>query len=380
VRGCHLRPVSGERRQIVAFGGGGFAMERGNTLLDDYLLGAHGQPAAEGLLPPARERRRRPQHRPLLPRVRGELLRALARLAVPAPLRGRGRPPDFIVATRDDVTILMALCAETERIVPNWRIVSNELASFTRQPRVNSALSPGLGRLLPWMTGRSAAASGSRLRRAGRWRPPRQFNHRITRTGALLDWSSIESPGLSRSYRRNRLIMRFIMRRERCAARRSGQRPGQRASGGPLSQPPAKRQKPRHSRDSPSGASRTRTGDLLGAIRRPWRLSSACLQEFCDGRRGAAAPRVERNLRDFSGVSSRERTHVMKVGTRRDRFWVAQRGPRGRQRSAGCAERSGLENRFGPLGPTSVRIPPPPPPRYRRSATMRIRLFSASAI
>jgi hypothetical protein len=56
-------------------------------------------------------------------------------------------------------------------------------------------------------------------------------------------------------------------------------------------------------------------------------LESACLQEFCDGRRGAAAPRVERNLRDFSGVSSRERTHVMKVGTRRDRFWVAQRGP-----------------------------------------------------
>jgi peptidase E len=28
----------GERRQIVAFGGGGFSMERGNTLLDDYVL------------------------------------------------------------------------------------------------------------------------------------------------------------------------------------------------------------------------------------------------------------------------------------------------------------------------------------------------------
>lgn len=27
------------RRQIVAFGGGGFSMERGNTLLDDYVLG-----------------------------------------------------------------------------------------------------------------------------------------------------------------------------------------------------------------------------------------------------------------------------------------------------------------------------------------------------
>jgi hypothetical protein len=31
-------------------------------------------------------------------------------------------------------------------------------------------------------------------------------------------------------------------------------------------------------------------------------------------------------------------------------------------------------------GLSRVRIPPPPPPRYRRSATMRIRLFSASAI
>ena len=29
----------GPRRQIVAFGGGGFSMERGNSLLDDYVLG-----------------------------------------------------------------------------------------------------------------------------------------------------------------------------------------------------------------------------------------------------------------------------------------------------------------------------------------------------
>jgi dipeptidase E len=31
--------VRGDPRQIVAFGGGGFSMERGNTLLDDYVLG-----------------------------------------------------------------------------------------------------------------------------------------------------------------------------------------------------------------------------------------------------------------------------------------------------------------------------------------------------
>ncbi len=36
--------MNGERRQIVAFGGGGFSMERGNPLLDDYVLGLTGKP------------------------------------------------------------------------------------------------------------------------------------------------------------------------------------------------------------------------------------------------------------------------------------------------------------------------------------------------
>ncbi len=31
-------------RQIVAFGGGGFSMESGNPLLDDYVLGLTGAP------------------------------------------------------------------------------------------------------------------------------------------------------------------------------------------------------------------------------------------------------------------------------------------------------------------------------------------------
>lgn len=35
--------MSGERRQIVAFGGGGFSMERGNPLLDDYVLSLTGK-------------------------------------------------------------------------------------------------------------------------------------------------------------------------------------------------------------------------------------------------------------------------------------------------------------------------------------------------
>jgi hypothetical protein len=32
--------MSGVRRQIVAFGGGGFSMEAGNPLLDDYVMRA----------------------------------------------------------------------------------------------------------------------------------------------------------------------------------------------------------------------------------------------------------------------------------------------------------------------------------------------------
>jgi predicted enzyme related to lactoylglutathione lyase len=36
-----------------------------------------------------------------------------------------GDPPDFLVAKRDDATVLMALCEDPDRIVPNWRIVPN---------------------------------------------------------------------------------------------------------------------------------------------------------------------------------------------------------------------------------------------------------------
>jgi catechol 2,3-dioxygenase-like lactoylglutathione lyase family enzyme len=43
-----------------------------------------------------------------------------------------GEPPDFIVAKRDDVTILMALCGDPERIVPHWRIVPNVWNVFIR--------------------------------------------------------------------------------------------------------------------------------------------------------------------------------------------------------------------------------------------------------
>jgi hypothetical protein len=43
-----------------------------------------------------------------------------------------GDPPDFISARRGEATILMALCLEPERIVPNWKIVDNVWNAYIR--------------------------------------------------------------------------------------------------------------------------------------------------------------------------------------------------------------------------------------------------------
>jgi catechol 2,3-dioxygenase-like lactoylglutathione lyase family enzyme len=43
-----------------------------------------------------------------------------------------GIPPDFAVATRDGAIILLALCRDPERIVPNWRIVDKTCNAFIR--------------------------------------------------------------------------------------------------------------------------------------------------------------------------------------------------------------------------------------------------------
>jgi catechol 2,3-dioxygenase-like lactoylglutathione lyase family enzyme len=49
-----------------------------------------------------------------------------------------GDPPDFATAVRDEATILLALCEEPERIVPNWRIVDNVWNAFVRVDDVES--------------------------------------------------------------------------------------------------------------------------------------------------------------------------------------------------------------------------------------------------
>ena len=43
-----------------------------------------------------------------------------------------GHPPNFGVAVRDQATILLALCSDAERIVPNWRIVDKTWNAYIR--------------------------------------------------------------------------------------------------------------------------------------------------------------------------------------------------------------------------------------------------------
>ena len=43
-----------------------------------------------------------------------------------------GDPPDFATAEGDGATILLALCGEPERIVPNWRIVDKMWNAYIR--------------------------------------------------------------------------------------------------------------------------------------------------------------------------------------------------------------------------------------------------------
>jgi uncharacterized glyoxalase superfamily protein PhnB len=43
-----------------------------------------------------------------------------------------GEPPNFATATRDEATILLALAADAERIVPHWQIVDRMWNAYVR--------------------------------------------------------------------------------------------------------------------------------------------------------------------------------------------------------------------------------------------------------
>jgi predicted enzyme related to lactoylglutathione lyase len=49
-----------------------------------------------------------------------------------------GEPPDFAVADRDAVTILLAVAEEPERLVPHWRIVDKLWNAYIRVDDVDA--------------------------------------------------------------------------------------------------------------------------------------------------------------------------------------------------------------------------------------------------
>jgi predicted enzyme related to lactoylglutathione lyase len=49
-----------------------------------------------------------------------------------------GDPPDFAAASRDGATLLLALCREPDRIVPNWKIVDKVWNAYIRVDDANA--------------------------------------------------------------------------------------------------------------------------------------------------------------------------------------------------------------------------------------------------
>jgi predicted enzyme related to lactoylglutathione lyase len=49
-----------------------------------------------------------------------------------------GEPPNFATATRDDATLLLALCTDAARVVPNWKIVHNMWDAYIRVDDVDA--------------------------------------------------------------------------------------------------------------------------------------------------------------------------------------------------------------------------------------------------
>jgi predicted enzyme related to lactoylglutathione lyase len=49
-----------------------------------------------------------------------------------------GTPADFVVAERDAATILLVLCSDPTRIVPNWRIVDKVWNAYIRVDDVDA--------------------------------------------------------------------------------------------------------------------------------------------------------------------------------------------------------------------------------------------------
>ena len=113
--------------------------------------------------------------------------------------------------------------------------------------------------------------------------------------------------------RSKRLEMALVTQRGRCAARRSGQRPGQRSGGGRLSQPLAQRENPRHDRGSPMELAGLEPAASWVRFGRPLRANSRIVA-IC---RAFSEPRFATGhslLRTFAGDSRELRPENQRCG------------------------------------------------------------------
>ena len=60
-----------------------------------------------------------------------------------------GDPPNFVTASRDDVGVLMALCDDPSKIVPNWKIVGAMWNVYIRVDDVDEIYAELLRRGVP---------------------------------------------------------------------------------------------------------------------------------------------------------------------------------------------------------------------------------------
>ena len=132
-------------------------------------------------------------------------------------------------------------------------------------------------------------------------------------------FGSVDRPGNARNPRRRAKALRLRCNRrcndvcdhrgDRAKNRAKDRSAVSRCNGGP------KRKNPRSCRGFPNGASRTRIGDLLGAIRGAHRLNMRVLQGDLENGPVPSVPEIVRNLRDFAGVLARGGVRVAKPRT-----------------------------------------------------------------
>jgi hypothetical protein len=112
--------------------------------------------------------------------------------------------------------------------------------------------------------------------------------------------------------RAKRLQMVLLMTRETMRSAEIGPKTGPTNRRRAASATPPDASKPASEVASRSGASRTRTGDLLGAIQGAHHVNVAILQGYLRDDRQTSVPKIIRSLREFTRVLARGGVRVAK--------------------------------------------------------------------